>query len=126
MIEVTLREIIEGTELLGQLSTKPLKSKAAYQVGRILREVQNEFNLYNEKRIALLEKYAEKNEGGKPIIEDGNYKLSQEDIIKINEEHNELIDTKVSINANALQLSLIDEESFTPTEMLKLMPFIEE
>lgn len=126
MIEITLKEIVDGMDLLSELSTRSLKTKAAYQLGRILREAQKEFSLYNEKRIALLEKYADKDEEGKPIIENGNYKISDEGIAAINTEYNELIETTVTLNANKLQLYLLDDETFTPTEMLKLMPFVEE
>ena len=126
MIEITVKEIVDGMDLLSELSTRSLKTKAAYQLGRILREAQKEFSLYNEKRIALLEKYADKDEEGKPIIENGNYKISDEGIAAINTEYNELIETTVTLNANKLQLYLLDDETFTPTEMLKLMPFVEE
>ena len=126
MIEITLKEIVDGMDLLSELSTRSLKTKAAYQLGRILREAQKEFSLYNEKRIALLEKYADKDEEGKPVIENGNYKISDEGIAAINTEYNELIETTVTLNANKLQLYLLDDETFTPTEMLKLMPFVEE
>ena len=126
MIEITLKEIVDGMDLLCELSTRSLKTKAAYQLGRILREAQKEFSLYKEKRIALLEKYADKDEEGKPIIENGNYKISDEGIAAINTEYNELIETTVTLNANKLQLYLLDDETFTPTEMLKLMPFVEE
>ena len=126
MIEITLKEIVDSIDLLTELSTRSLKTKAAYQLGRILREAQKEFSLYNEKRIALLEKYADKDEEGKPVIENGNYKISDEGIAAINTEYNELIETTVALNANKLQLYLLDDETFTPTEMLKLMPFVEE
>lgn len=128
-MEVTLRNILDAERLLSAISNERLRSKATYQIARILREIRNEIDLFNEKRMELIDKYGEHDETGNLIIEEGNYKIKPENGEAMNNEYVELLDTKLTLNANPIQLALLDDNElklFTPNDMIKLLPFIEE
>jgi len=128
-MEVTLRNILDAERLLSAISNERLRSKATYQIARILREIRNEIDLFNEKRMELIDKYGEHDETGNLIIEEGNYKIKPENGEAMNNEYVELLDTKLTLNANPIQLTLLDDNElklFTPNDMIKLLPFIEE
>ena len=77
----------------------------------------------------LIDKYGEHDETGNLIIEEGNYKIKPENGEAMNNEYVELLDTKLTLNANPIQLTLLDDNElklFTPNDMIKLLPFIEE
>jgi len=128
-MEVTLKNILDAERLLSAISNERLRSKATYQIARILREIRNEIDLFNEKRMELIDKYGEHDETGNLIIEEGNYKIKPENGEAMNNEYVELLDTKLTLNANPIQLTLLDDNElklFTPNDMIKLLPFIEE
>ena len=74
----------------------------------------------------LIKKYGEKDENGELITdENGNCKISNSDTEEFTRELNELIATEVEINANKINMNLLENIDFTPSEMAVLEPFVE-
>ena len=87
MIEITLSQLIDSVSVMQELAKKPMKTKAAFQVARLLREVEKEYTLFQEARKNLIEKYAERNaDGGLKTDANGNYSVPKEKIEPFNEE----------------------------------------
>lgn len=127
MITVKLEHIINGAEVLRGLASKQLKGKTAYKVSRLLRELEKEFQLFNDTRTELIKKYGATDENGElKINENGDYTIVQEHIQDFYEEINELLKSEVEIAVEKIPLDDIGDLEFTPSEMLTLEPFIEE
>ena len=127
MIEVTVRDIIEGSEQMRQLMDVPLKSSVAYKVARLAREMERELKTFDETRTRLIHKYGKKDENDELIIDDnGQYTIEPDKIQDFNNEINEVFNTKVELNATAIKLSELDDCKLSPKRMVQLMPFIEE
>ena len=74
----------------------------------------------------LIKKYGEKDETGELITDEkGNCKISPEVMNDFNTEFSELLNSDVEINANKINLELLEDVDFTPGEMANLEPFIE-
>ena len=102
------------------------KAKLAWQVARLLKAAEQEIQSFNETRLALIEKYGEKDENGQLITDEkGNCKIEPENISKFSEELNELISSEVELNVSHLDFSQMESLTFTPNEMAVLDPFIE-
>lgn len=127
MIELTMAEVVDSVSILQKLVNKPLKTIVAFQVARIIREIEKEFNLFQKSRKDLVEKYGERNEKGELITtEDGNYTISQDKVNDFNEEMLSIMNEVVTLNANKIHLEDLEGETFTPGEIHPLMAFIEE
>jgi len=127
MIELTINDMLNSMEPLKKLSAYQLKTKIAYQIARLMREINKEYELFQKTRQNLAMKYAEKNEKNEIIIdENGNYKIKNDKINICNEEIAELINTKISLNVEPINLEDIENTECTPTEIFALMPLIQE
>lgn len=65
----------------------PLHGDLARKRNRIVIALNGAFEEVNKIRISLLEKHADKDADGKPILEEGNYKLSPDGIKAFNEDY---------------------------------------
>lgn len=127
MIEITLSQLIDSVSVMQELAKKPMKTKAAFQVARLLREVEKEYTLFQEARKNLIEKYAERNTNGELKVDsDGNYNVPKEKIEPFNEELKEVIEQNITLNAEQININDLEEANFTPSEMILLLPFIYE
>lgn len=127
MIEITLSELLDCTTAMQKLAEKPMKTKSAFKVARLMREIDKEYALFQESRKRLIEKYGEKDQNNElKIDENGNYSVSKENIEIFNRELRDVLETKISLNAELLDIEEFDNLNFTPTEMVLLAPFIRE
>ena len=127
MIEITLGELLDCTTAMQKLAEKPMKTKSAFKVARLMREIDKEYALFQESRKRLIEKYGEKDQNNElKIDENGNYSVSKENIEIFNRELRDVLETKISLNAELLDIEEFDNLNFTPTEMVLLAPFIRE
>jgi len=110
-----------------ELSNKPLKGRVAYRIARLLRELDKEFSLFNEKRTDLVKEYVIKDENGElKTDENGDLVLDKERIQEFYTAINDLLNTQVSINAEKVDLVDLESIEFTPAQIMLLEPFINE
>lgn len=126
MIEITLRDIIDSSDSLKNLSQKPLKARCAYSIGKILKQVDNEMSGFNDTRLELIKKYGEKDENGELITDEkNNVHIIPAHLEDFNAELRELMDTTVELPVNKISIADIGDIEFTPVEMAQLERFIE-
>lgn len=126
MIDITLEQLINSTDGLKKLSEKSLKARSAYIVGKLLKAADAEMTDFNSARMDLIKKYGEKDESGElKSDENGNVRIPPESLVEFNKELKDLLDTKVSINANKIDIAELENIEFTPGEMTQLEEFIE-
>jgi len=124
MIEITLSELMDSASVMQQLAKKPMKTKAAFQTARMMREIEKEYSLFQESRKGLIDKYAEKDENGEPKTdENGNYTVPKNRIEDFNKELKEMLDQTLSLNVEPISIEDLGEADFTPAEMMLLTPF---
>jgi hypothetical protein len=127
MIEVKLSNVIDSMPVMQKLTGVSFKGKTAFQVARLLRDLDNEIKIFNETRINLVRKYGMKDENGElKVDENGNCSLEPENIETFNTELNELLNTTITLNVEPINIEDLSDGSFTPTDMLALEPFIQE
>lgn len=127
MIELTVQKMIDSIPTLRELSNKQLKSKVAFRVARLLREVQAESETFETARVNLVKLYAAKDENGEiKTDENGNTYIEQDKIEEFNKELRDLLDNTITINGDKLSLDDLGDETFTPQQMLSFSAFLEE
>ena len=127
MITVSVREILNSAEIMQKLSKRQFKGKVAFQIARILRYIDEELKSFNEARSNLIEIYGERDESDNLVMDEkNNYKIQKDKITELNQEIEELLNTSIQINADAINMKDIENEDFTPADILLLEPFIAE
>lgn len=127
MINTTLRNIVESADIMRDLSTKSLKGRAAFRVARLLRELEKEFTLFNEKRVDLIKEYAQKDENGEMKSDDkGNVSLDEARLSEFYQNLETLLNTEVEINAEKIDIDDLGDTDFTPAQVITLEAFINE
>jgi len=124
MIEISVGTLIESIPTLQKLSGINLKAKTAWQVSRLLREIEKELQGINETRLDIVKKYCEQDESGEPVIVGGNYKILPENIEKCTQESNDFLASIIEINASLISLNDLNDVDFTAAEMNQLEKFI--
>lgn len=126
MISVKITELLNSTETLQKLSQKDFKAKLAWQVARLLKAAEGEIQSFNETRMNLIKKYGVKDENGElKTDEKGNCQIESESVETFSNELNELLETTVEINANKIDIGLLENVDFTPSDMAVLEPFVD-
>ena len=127
MIKIKMKNLLDSTNILKELSTKELNGRAAYKLGKIIRKVDDEFALFNEAREKLIKQYAATDENGEYKLNSRNeYTFEGDNMQKFVKEINELTGMMVEIDASPIKLDDIAELRFTPAQMVQLEAFIEE
>ena len=126
MIKVKISDLLNSTETLQKLSQKDFKAKLAWSIARLLKAAEAEIQSFNDTRMNLIKKYGEKDENGELVTDEkGNCKIGNEVLEEFSTELNELIGSEVEINANKIDMKLIEDIDFTPADMAVLEPFVE-
>ena len=125
MIKVKISDILNGTETLQKLAQKDFKAKLAWSIARLLKAAEQEIQNFNDTRLSLIKKYGEKDENGELVTDEkDNCKIVESNVKSFNDELNELIATEVELNANPIDIALLEDLQFTPADMAALEPFV--
>lgn len=119
MIELKMIELINSIEALREINSQVLPMRAAFQLARISREVQKEYDTFETARKKLLETYGTKEENG-------NYKISKENVEDFNNEINDLLQIDIQLNIEPVVLEDLEDINISPQNILYLEKFIKE
>ena len=97
-MKVKLGTLIKAEKALEKLNnTSGLKSVVAYRIMKNVSQIKRELHFFEEQRISLCEKYAEKDKEEKLIIEKGNYVFPEANYGLFVKEMNEVTDEEIDI-----------------------------
>lgn len=123
MITVTLGEILSALPAIEILSDFSFKGSIAFEIARLIRELDKEAQLFNQKREELLNRYCEQDINGNIIIENNNARIKNEYIQQYNEELQQMLEIKIDINAAPLSAEILDNIMLSPKQALSLEKF---
>lgn len=127
MIEVKLNDIVNNIQIFQDLSTKCFPARTAFLISRILKQVTDEYNLFQDTRTNLIKQYGDRDENGEIIIDENkNVHLSENNLDKFNQEIRDLLDTPITMELDKIPLSALEAVDFTPSQMFLLTNFIDE
>lgn len=126
MIKVTMDQIMDFRNSDDFFEDTVIPLKGAYKINKIKKNVNKEAEFYSDKFQEIVDKYAKKDEDGKPkFSEDGNQILIQDDkISECNDALEELQNLEVEIDNYNLTIDDLGEGvEITPDKLEALMPF---
>lgn len=100
MITIKLNKLIEcyrGLKILA--STRDLPISVSYRLSKMIKQIDSEYEIFEEKRKQMIEKYCTLNEDGTAYNPNSN-----EDAKKLDEEYAELMNLEVEINADKINI----------------------
>ena len=120
MIEVQLKDIVNNAAVFTTLNKNTLRARTAYKMALLFKEMQSQLDNYNVIRNSLLEKY------GHYVKGDMYTFVQDENLADFNSEHEELLNEKVQLNCNKINIDELEDAELTTEQMTALLPFIEE
>lgn len=126
MIELTIYEMINAEPVLNKLLNVSFNGKKAFVISRLLKQIADEEKMYNEARVEILKKYADKDENGNPVVINDDISMTTEARECAVKEIEELLGTKIQITSNKIPLEWLEDIEMTPLEAINWAAFIEE
>jgi len=118
------KALLEG---LGEIVKTPLPVKISYWLSRTIRQIQPEYQSFEEARKNLIEKYAKHDEDGNlAVIGEGPTAIVEfDDKEGFEKEFAELAETEFDVTMDALSIDTIEGIDIPIEVMLKLDPLFE-
>ena len=126
---------ITNKEIINFLNTPVIKKRlpirVAHAIAVNIEEANAKYKVYEANRISMVEKYAEKDENGEPIIENNEYVVSDVNLEKANKEVEELINVEVEMPVTTVTLDDLAKcdgsefDSLTVAELIRINFMIE-
>lgn len=124
-MKTTIFALTQAIPIFQKIVSIPFPAKQAFMLNRLTKKLDAEMNEFSEFRQKIVVKFAEM-ENGKPIIEDGNFKIKEGEELKFQQEMIGLLNTEIEIDAPTIPISWLENTILTPQEINFLEPFLAE
>ena len=123
---VKVQDILAARPMLTRLTQSSFTGKKAFVIARLLRQIQNEMETYDNSRESIIQKYANRDENGELIVsEEGMIHVAPEKIADCNVELIELAMTEINLDSNLIPFEWLEEIEMTPEEAMAIEAFVE-
>lgn len=126
MIELSIREMINCEPVISKLNEQERSVKTAYKLARITRELQKEYQLFNQARDILIKKYGVIDESGNLKLINNNYEIQKEKQDEFLKEYNELLNDNINLNVEKLTLEELENDQLSAQEINLILSLIKE
>ena len=104
-LNLSNERIVNTINVLGELSNAKLPVKVAYAITKNINKINTELKAYNDEKVKLIDKYAEKDGEGKlKVDEKGIIPLKEERIEDYNRDIKELLSIENEIDIHMINL----------------------
>ena len=108
---------MDSIPAMRKIANQTMSGRTAIQVARLIREIERETKSFEEARKTLLEKYG--------TVENNQVTIANDKMVQYNEEIQNALGEEVEINAEPLDMDLLEMIELTPLEANTLMNFTE-
>lgn len=115
-MEMELKDLVNAKDGLIKIFNAELPIKISYKLSKLVKDLNEELNFFEEKRKKLIEKFGEK-KGDK-------IEVKQENLELFTNEMNELLKLKVEFKFEKIQLNEIENVKLSSLEVYNLQKFI--
>lgn len=126
MIETTVSSLITIKPVLQQLANTEMPARDSFTVLRLLKIIDKEYETIEATQRKMLETHGERDESGNFMPDGYGGVIIKSDSTKdFADEMEQLLKTKVALEATPLKLEMLDKLKLTPNQLLKMEEFIE-
>lgn len=101
------KDILKFVNGCTALREKKLPVRLGYAIKKNLGSVSDAANAYNTERCALISRYAEKDNNGHSLIEEGRYRIKDKE--NFEKDLNELLEIETEVNIHQVTLEEIEK-----------------
>ena len=125
MIKITLQEVLDAKPGLEVISRSAVNGINAFKIGRIIRDINKEIEVFDEERKKYIEKYAMRDEKNGIVTENGMIKIKEENIPLYNQALQKMLETEIEINTEKMSIDDLANVSITPQQAMGMEKFFE-
>ena len=118
-------EIYNAQSILNKILAQEFTAIQSFKIGKILKRVNEEMTDFNKIREKMIYKYAEIDEAGEIIVENGNIKIKPEKFDSFQKELEDLLSLKINIEGEKIPIEWLGDLKITPKEIIALEAFLE-
>ena len=111
-----IKQVVEALPSLQKLAGQELSIKKLYKISKLLGNLDNEIAFYNEQRNKLLSQHCD--------IVGNQYVPREEDMEQLNAEMNELLDTDIECEINAVAIGIDEDVKLSYNDLVQLKGFV--
>ena len=125
-MKLSNERILNDAQSLGSISNKELPIKVSYSIAKNISKIESELKVYNTQKQKLIDKYSEKGEDGKTLIDAENkIKIQDEYLENWNRDIEELLAIENEVDIHTFDISLLEGFSMSPSELMLIDYMIE-
>lgn len=121
-MQFTVGELMQSfralSAILGAEENKKIPAVAAYRISRLLKRLEPEFSVAEERRVALVKEFSEEKEG--------KFEVPMEKVVAFSEKYAPILGEKVEVDVKPLKLADFEHCKASAGDMLALDKLIEE
>jgi single-stranded DNA-specific DHH superfamily exonuclease len=118
-MKTTILDILNGQAALEKLVGQEVKISAAFRLSKLIKEINEELQLFEEHRQSLVKKYGDEQE-------DGNVVIPEDKLEEFQTEFNELLTTEVDLKHDPIAVDDLGDVEMTTAELLLIEKFLTE
>lgn len=124
-MELTLSQLVNINKILSSKSAMSIPIQTAFDIAQVLDKCQCSMEFYQQQMSKFLQQYAEKNDDGSYVINNGSIKLKADCVEMGTQQLHELENTKITLDIKPFKLDQLATLNLTIQEVQILMPIIE-
>ena len=118
--------LLNAGQVFEQLGQTKIPSKLAYKIMKFYKSIETEGAFYNNKRKEIVDLYAEKDENGQPVVENGMIRIAEDKRSEASAAMQELDGLDVVAPSIRFTLAELEGLELSVADMFALDAFIEE
>ena len=126
MIATTIDSLLTIKPILQKLANTSMSAKEAFQVLKMLKLIDKEYESIETVQKQMLDKYGEKDEDGCfNSDEKGNFIIKKDLINDYVKEMQTFLNEKVELNCSKIPMNILEKIELTPAQMMMIEDFVE-
>lgn len=121
-MEITISEILNAKPVLEELVEQDISIKTAYRLSRIIKELNNELQTFEEQRQKLVQKHGEQQEDAP----EGNIVVPEENMAPFQQELAELLTATINLNCKPMHVDEFGDIKIKTSRLLLIDSFLME
>ena len=122
-MKITIGEALNIVQALPKLLDKEIPIEKALQLGETVVQLNDKLRAFETLRFKLIEKYGEKDENGKLVDNDGQYKIG--DTEAFGEEYDKIASKEIEIDHEVISIKSLGKVGMTTRDMMPLRALFE-
>ena len=122
---IKYNELIAVNDIINGLMDKNMPIVIGHKIQRNFKKIKEALDEFEQSRMKLVDKYANKDENGKPIIIDNRFDIPDKSLFDV--EYNELLNVEIDIPFDTISFTALSDmedsgkyDSLTPREQAAL------